>query len=56
MTVIEHCDVVLTGGSVVTDADVLFKGNGWIRVGDGPGYTYYPPHRVTGIEKPGGDA
>lgn len=51
MSVIENCTVyVETSRAVIEDTSVLFKDSGFVRVGDGPEYTYYPRESINKIE------
>jgi hypothetical protein len=50
MGVIGPCDVVLTTGEVIEDTAVLFRDNGWVRLGWEGSVTFLPPHIIESIE------
>lgn len=61
MPLIEGCCVVWADGRTKHDVGVLFKDNGWVRVGDERPFHYYPPHAIDRVSTPphreeGGDA
>jgi len=55
MTVMEHCDVHFVDGNIIRDTPILFKDNGWIRIGEGPEYNWFPPGGVNHVTKRGED-
>lgn len=50
MSVIGPCDVYLNDGRVIENEMVLFKDNGWIRIGE-EYYQYMPPQKIKCIDK-----
>lgn len=50
MSRLKSCRVYLSDGRVIEDTTVLFRENGWIRIGSrDEEYTYRPPHTVQAV-------
>lgn len=50
MSVLQDCDVYFYDGNVLEGTSVLFRDNGWVRVGEVGSYTYHPPGSVERVE------
>jgi hypothetical protein len=50
MGVLSDCTVLLTDGRTLREADVLFRDNGYIRVGSDGEVSYFPPHMVQRVD------